>query len=231
MEKTSYISSITEKLFKKYNQKFDTLKKEFDETEKQCDKKKLDIKQTMKAYLTDLKKLDKNDLFRLTNLEKPKIITTNVECNYKKNEKNITDMSFVQDLELVKKIIQYRKQEVWKELTLIQMYLSVYNNLIAKIINLRLKYNVTHKEDRQIDYKTFYDLNVFNYGENPAENKKINNDFDEKFKKLNDYKHELEKILQKNVVDNKSYLLKSILCKYVFLENSLKKFISKKDNK
>jgi hypothetical protein len=227
MEKTSYISSITEKLLKKYNEKFDTLKKKFDETEKQCDKKQLNIKKTMQAYLTDLKKLDKTELFTLTNLEKPQVISMNVPCNYKKNEKKITDITFFQDLKLVKKIIQYRKQEVWKELTLIQMYLSVYNNLIAKIINLYLKYSIIHVIDNDIDPNNFDELNVFNYSENDIENQKKTSLFFEKVRKLNDYKSELEEIIQKNIINNKSYLLKSILCKYIFLETSIKRIINK----
>ena len=213
-----YISKITSILLTKYNSKFDELQKEFDSTQKTCNDKQLDIKKIMKSYLTDLTKLDKSELFNLTNLEDKPISLTKINCNYTSNPKQISEINFIQDLNLVKKIIDYRQQEIWKELALIQMYITIYNNIIVKILNIKLKDTVKEEIIK-------YVVNVFNYN-----NDDINLDQNEKYtssnlKKLLEFKIELEEILKNNVINNKQFLLKNILCKYKFLEEQLKKII------
>jgi hypothetical protein len=70
-------------------------------------------------------------------------------------------------------------------------------------------------------------LNVFNYkmGEiNNENNTYYNLKYKVKLDKLISYKDELEKILENIFLKNKEILLKKTLCKYIFLENNLKKF-------
>ena len=68
-------------------------------------------------------------------------------------------------------------------------------------------------------------LNVFNHNVNIQENEinQITKIYNEKINKLLEYKETLENILKKIFLDNKNYLLKNTLCKYVFLETNIKK--------
>ena len=134
-----YLSTITSVLLNKYNKKFDNNNKELNKLQKNCERKHNDITNVMKAYLTDLTKLDKDELYTLTKLEKKDYSNQDNICNFKKNIKKIEDINFIEDFALVKKIIQYRIQEVIKEITLIKYYFSVYRYVITGVINLQYK--------------------------------------------------------------------------------------------
>ena len=214
-----YISKISKLLLQKYNTKFDEKNKEIKNIENNCEKK--DIKKIMKSYLTDLNKLNSRDLFTLTKINIKDIPLKSVECNYDKNNKKIQNLNFIQDIELVKKIIKYRKYEIIKEITLIKYYFSVYVNIITKIISIQYKKFKTDPNYNDINNS----LNVFNHNVNIQENEinQITKIYNEKINKLLEYKETLENILKKIFLENKNYLLKNTLCKYVFLETNIKK--------
>ena len=214
-----YISKISKLLLQKYNTKFDEKNKEIKNIENNCEKK--DIKKIMKSYLTDLNKLNSRDLFTLTKINIKDIPLKSVECNYDKNNKKIQNLNFIQDIELVKKIIKYRKYEIIKEITLIKYYFSVYVNIITKIISIQYKKFKTDPNYNDINNS----LNVFNHNVNIQENEinQITKIYNEKIHKLLEYKETLENILKKIFLENKNYLLKNTLCKYVFLETNIKK--------
>ena len=172
---SEYLSDITKLLLKKYNEPFDSRSKELTKIQKNCENKNKNIENVMKAYLTDLVKLDKNELFTLTNLEKPTLLNENVPCNFTKNLKNIYNIDFIEDYNLVQKIIQYRIQEVIKELTLIKYYFSVYQNIVACIINLKYKdFKVYDNDaDKIIVGQQNSPLNVFKYQENNQDKNNI----------------------------------------------------------
>jgi hypothetical protein len=218
---SEYLSDITKLLLKKYNKPFDSRSKELTQIQKNCEKKNTDIKNVMKAYLTDLVKLDKNELFTLTNLEKPTFLNEKVPCNFTKNLKNIYNIDFIEDYNLVQKIIQYRIQEVIKELTLIKYYFSVYQNIVACIINLIYKDSKVYNNDANeiIMSEQNSSFNVFRYQrDKPDKNTVLHEKYDTNLEKLKHYKNELEKILEEQFINNKVYLLKNILCRYIFLE-------------
>ena len=214
-----YISKISKLLLQKYTTKFDEKNKEIKNIENNCEKK--DIKKIMKSYLTDLNKLNSRDLFTLTKINIKDIPLKSVECNYDKNNKKIQNLNFIQDIELVKKIIKYRKYEIIKEITLIKYYFSVYVNIITKIISIQYKKFKTDPNYNDINNS----LNVFNHNVNIQENEinQITKIYNEKINKLLEYKETLENILKKIFLENKNYLLKNTLCKYVFLETNIKK--------
>jgi len=213
-----YISKISKLLLQKYNTKFDENNKEIKQIENNCEKK--DIKKVMKSYLIDLNKLNNTDLFTLTKINIKDTSLKPIECNYNKNMKQIQNFNFIQDIDLVKKIIKYRKYEIIKEITLIKYYFSVYVNIITKILSIEYKkFKTTNLQD--INNK----LNVFNHVANidATQISKIQNTYDDKISKLLEYKETLENILRKSFLENKKYLLKNTLCKYLFLENNIKK--------
>ena len=197
-----YISKISKLLLQKYNTKFDEKNKEIKNIENNCEKK--DIKKIMKSYLTDLNKLNSRDLFTLTKINIKDIPLKSVECNYDKNNKKIQNLNFIQDIELVKKIIKYRKYEIIKEITLIKYYFSVYVNIITKIISIQYKKFKTDPNYNDINNS----LNVFNHNVNIQENEinQITKIYNEKINKLLEYKETLENILKK-----------------IFLETNIKK--------
>lgn len=214
-----YISKISKLLLQKYNTKFDEKNKEIKKIENNCEKK--DIKNIMKSYLTDLNKLNSTELFTLTKINIKDTPLKTIECNYNKNMKKIQDLNFIQDIELVKKIIKYRKYEIIKEITLIKYYFSVYVNIITKIISIEYKKFKTEANYHDINNP----LNVFNHTSNISQNEinKITQTYNEKIHKLLEYKGTLENILKKIFLENKNYLLKNTLCKYLFLETNIKK--------
>jgi len=221
-----YISNVTKLLLEKYNKDFDERKNEAEEIEKNCETNKKNISKIMKSYITDLNKLNKTELFELTNLEHPnRKINENINCDFKENLKKIQNISFIQDINLLKKIIEYRKYEIKKEIILTKYYFAVYNNIISKILNLNYKNFVIYNNNTLTNESS--SLNVFNYkmGEiNNEKNTYYNLKYKVKLDKLISYKDELEKILENIFLKNKEILLKKTLCKYIFLENNLKKF-------
>ena len=224
---SEYLSDITKLLLKKYNEPFDSRAKELTEIQENCENKNKNINNVMKAYLTDLIKLDKKELFTLTKLEKPVFLNEKVPCNFEKNLKKISNIDFIQDYALVKKIIEYRIQEVIKEITLIKYYFSIYQNIIACIINLLYK-NYTVYDDTKNEAmlnKINSPLNVFKYNVDNVKkiekNKMIHDEYNTNLDKLMNFKNELEIILEKQIIENKVYLLKNILCRYIFLETKM----------
>jgi hypothetical protein len=217
-----YISKITRLLLDKYNTDFDERKKDLDNIEKKCKENKKDFNKIMKAYITDLIRLNKTELTTLTNLEKPSgNVDKNLLCDYKENKNKLENISFIEDIELLKKIIEYRKYEIKKEIILTKYYFSVYDNIISKILNLKYKYFVIFKNENN-DTSS---LNVFNYKTGEiTKNTYYKIKYEEKLEKLISYKNELEAILENIFIKNKDVLLKKTYCKYVFLQNNLKKF-------
>jgi hypothetical protein len=62
-------------------------------------------------------------------------------------------------------------------------------------------------------------FNVFRYQrDKPDKNTVLHEKYDTNLEKLKHYKNELEKILEEQFINNKVYLLKNILCIYIFLE-------------
>jgi hypothetical protein len=220
-----YISSITKLLLEKYNKDFDERKNEAEKIDKNCEISKKQISQIMKAYITDLNKLNSSELFELTKLEQPnRKINENKMCDFTENFKKIQNISFIQDINLLKKIIEYRKYEIKKEIILTKYYFAVYNNIISKILNLNYKNFVIYNNIPQNENSS---LNVFNYtlGEiNNEKNTYYNLQYKVKLDKLISYKDELEGILENIFLKNKEILLKKTLCKYVFLQDNLNKF-------
>ena len=195
-----YISKISKLLLKKYNTEFDEKNENIKNIENNCEKR--DIKKIMKSYLTDLNKLNNIELQTLTKVNVNDTHLKPIKCNYNKNIKKIQNFNFIQDVELVKKIIKYRKYEIIKEVTLIKWYFSVYVNIITKIISMQ------YKKHKKVDY-------------NEIENSLDSKIYEDTLKKLFEYKETLENILTQICLENKNNLLKNTLCKYNFLETNI----------
>jgi|UniRef100_A0A6C0CJ38 hypothetical protein len=195
-----YISKISKLLLKKYNTEFDEKNENIKNIENNCEKR--DIKKIMKSYLTDLNKLNNIELQTLTKVNVNDTHLKPIKCNYNKNIKKIQNFNFIQDVELVKKIIKYRKYEIIKEVTLIKWYFSVYVNIITKIISMQ------YKKHNKVNY-------------NEIENSLDSKIYEDTLKKLFEYKETLENILTQICLENKNNLLKNTLCKYNFLETNI----------
>ena len=228
-----YLSTITSVLLNKYNKNFDNNNKELNKLQKNCERKHNDITNVMKAYLTDLTKLDKDELYTLTKLEKKDYSNQDNICNFKKNIKKIEDINFIEDFALVKKIIQYRIQEVIKEITLIKYYFSVYRYVITGIINLQYKNHNVYDIETGNPINLGSDLNVFNYLPNnnsdldKKKNRKTTIIYNDKLANLIQLKQEIEGILNQVFINNNKYFLEKTLCKYIFLEEQITKINQK----
>jgi len=227
-----YLSTITSVLLNKYNKNFDNNNKELNKLQKNCEENNNVITKVMKAYLTDLTKLDKDELYTLTKLEKKDYSNEDNICNFKKNIKKIEEINFIEDFALVKKIIQYRIQEVIKEITLIKWYFSVYRLTITGIINLQYKNHNVYNIQTATPENLGSELNVFNYllDNNDLDKKKNRRTtmiYNDKLTNLIQLKQEIEDILNQVFINNNKYFLEKTLCKYIFLEEQITKINQK----
>jgi len=203
MTESVYLSKISQFLLQKYNKPYDENMKEINKQVENVTYTK-NIDEVLKVFLTDLNKLNDNDLFRLTKIKKQNVSLKPFVCNYEKNIKKIEKFNFIQDLKLVEKIIQFRKYEIIKEIKLIQYYFSVYVNIITKISKINCKISSVANPS-------------------PTDIKKN----EKTIETLQEYKNILENVLKKSFIDNETFLYNNTICRYKFLTeklNSEKKF-------
>ena len=203
------VSAITRLLLTKYNEKFDNIKEcpSKDDVDKKISPQTSDtsdVSRIMELYLTDLAKLDDHKLFGLTGLNITSEMPSEPRCNYTLNKKLISKMSFIDDVKLVLKIIMFRKQEVLRELALMQLHISCYTNTKSKIANLKTKLKYIEQE------REFEQSEKFN--------QRIVNDI----RDLELYQSKQIQIIN-NFIDSSEYLFSNTLRKYNTLQTSIER--------
>jgi hypothetical protein len=133
------------------------------------------------------------------------------KCNFVNKElildknikvKNIDELNFIQDINLVDKIVQYRKLEIKKQIRIINRVIEFYKNILTKI-NC---YNYYSNEINENNLQNNILLNIVH---------KLN------IVQLNTYKQKCINIFNDFIFNNANFL-KNTLCRYVDLETSLK---------
>ena len=112
--------SISTLILKNYNKKFD-------ENEKlKIPTKTLDIK---KLKINNLEIFKKN----VSNNDSNRLNINYVECNGSLNEKKITELDFITNIDLVNKIIFYRELEIQKIIAILEYNIEIYKNIIVSM--------------------------------------------------------------------------------------------------
>jgi hypothetical protein len=143
------VSALTRLLLTKYNTQFDD-DKDIDVYKSVSAVPAESIKKTMKLYLEDVTKLNDDAVYKLTQIQRKSQTSTQdqeLNCDFtNENKTKIHEMSFIEDVDMVLKIIMYRKQEILREMVLMQKMVSLYYNILAKILNLSVKKGLMDKE-------------------------------------------------------------------------------------
>jgi hypothetical protein len=193
--------NIISLILKKYNKTFDENKvnenvveeEENIVTEEDINKTKAEFKKLL-LEVADVEKetkciIETKDLF---------------ENNISLNSTKIHQMNFIQDIDLVAKVVKYRKLEIKKQIRIINLSIEVYKHVIVK-------------------------LNCYNYFlSNP--NLQLNTQNLEQRKLLDD-KQKCINIFNAMVFNDNAYFLNDTLCRYVNLEKKLSSFSKTKTAK
>jgi hypothetical protein len=143
MEEELRVSALTRLLLTKYNTPFDDDNKDIDVYKSVTAVPTESIKKTMKLYLEDLTKLNDDAVYKLTQIQRTSQTSRQVQelnCDFTNhNQTKIHELSFIEDVDMVLKIIMYRKQEILREMAFMQIMVSLYYNILAKILNLSVK--------------------------------------------------------------------------------------------
>jgi hypothetical protein len=177
-------ANIITLILKKYNEKFD--ENENNETNKIISKNNLDFKK----LLLEVDKVEKET--KCASTKELFLNNTNVT--------NIHDMNFIQDINMVRSIVKYRKLEIKKQIRIISLSIEVYKYVLIKIKCF----------DYFRDNNNTLKLNMegFNMEELEKDRKKCIEIFNQS-------------------VFNNAYFLQDTLCRYIELENKLKQFTEK----
>lgn len=136
------VSALTRLLLTKYNTHFDD-DKDIDVYKSVTAVPAESIKKTMKLYLEDLTKLNDDAVYKLTQIQRKSQTSrqeSELNCDFTNyNQTKIHEMSFIEDVDMVLKIIMYRKQEILRMMVFMQIMVSLYYNILAKILNLSVK--------------------------------------------------------------------------------------------
>ena len=177
-------ANIITLILKKYNEKID--ENENNETNKIISKNNLDFKK----LLLEVDKVEKET--KCASTKELFLNNTNVT--------NIHDMNFIQDINMVRSIVKYRKLEIKKQIRIISLSIEVYKYVLIKIKCF----------DYFRDNNNTLKLNMegFNMEELEKDRRKCIDIF-------------------KKTVFNNAYFLQDTLCRYIELENKLKQFTEK----
>lgn len=191
------ISKITDMLLKKYNEKYEEFEKNNvdDKIDNINPRDILDFKK----IILDLK--DTNKTVKTLRNEDIK----EIDCDDTKKITNLTDLNFVQDLNLVENIVIFRKLEIKKQVMIIN-----YLILSFKVVSYQL-----------IKYK---EKNSSKLNENPIADD-ITREHDILIKNKNDINSILNSILENGEV---LIFLRKTLCRYISLEENLVILLKKK---
>ena len=120
-------SNIIAFILKEFNKKYEDEKDEKNEKDKKDEKDE-------KEEETNIKLNFKKILLEVNNIEfENKQYTKELICDINLPIINITDLNFIQDINLVEKIVTYRKLEIKKQIIIINYTIEVYKNILIKI--------------------------------------------------------------------------------------------------
>jgi hypothetical protein len=190
MSEQNIITIILNKYSKNYSEK--EITDEFDNYDNK------NVKLDFKKLLLEANKIQDESKCNFVNKEL--ILDKNIKV------KNIHELNFVQDINLVDKIVQYRKLEIKKQIRIINRVIELYKNILTKI-NC---YNYYSNERNEINLQNvIQQLNII---------------------QLNIYKQKCISIFNDFIFNNADFL-KNTLCRYVDLETSLKSIKEKMNQK
>jgi len=178
-------------ILKKYNEKFDENETEKENENKEINKIKLENELSFKKLLLEVDTAEKETKPCMTTDFKELFVN-------KRNIPKIHQMNFIQDINMVRNIVTYRKLEIKKQIRIVSLAIQVYKYVLVKI--------------KCFNYFKGYTSNQLNLN---TEN------FD-----IEDLKRDKQKcidIFEKYIFKNE-YFLQETLCRYIELEEKLKKF-------
>lgn len=188
------ISLITKLIINKYNANFSEKQNEpIFKTNTNVEEKQLEFKK----ILLDI---DKLNIQTKNTINKNDIICS--EDN-SKIEQKITDMNFVEDMDMVEQIVEYRKYEIRVQIMITNLLVEKYKFIIVNLLKLKQVKNNPNSNTNQIDTE---------------------------IRKLEIYKNELRSYINMFINQNEN-LLKHTLCRYKFIQSNLLKVMDKQNNK
>ena len=184
MAKAEEPINIISAILKKYNEKFDE-----NEKSEEINKIKQENDLNFKKLLLEVDNAEKETKPCLTDFKE---LYTNV-----KTIKKIHEMNFIQDINMVRNIVTYRKLEIKKQIRIVSLAIQVYKYILIKI--------------KSYNHFKFTDIRL-----------KINTE-NLHIEELIKDKQKCIEIFDKFIFNNE-YFLQDTLCRYIELEKKLVKF-------
>jgi len=175
-------------ILKKYNEKFDENENE-NEKNIETNKIKTENELIFKKLLLEVDKAEKET----TCNEDFKELFTN-----KKNIPQIHKMNFIQDINMVRNIVTYRKLEIKRQIRIVSLAIQVYKYVLIK-------------------------LKCYNYFKNYTNNQLKLNTQNYDIEELKNDKQKCINIFNKYIFNNEHFL-QDTLCRYIELEKKLQQF-------
>jgi len=184
------ISKITDMLLKKYNEKYENFEK--NNIDDKIDNINPEHILDFKKIILDLKDTNKS----IKSLRNEDI--KDIECDNTETPNKITEISFVQDLSLVEKIVIFRKLEIKKQVMIINYLIQSFKIVSYQLIKYEEK-NSTKLLENPIPDDTMREYRVLTINKNTI-------------------KTMLKNFLEKEEVID---FLRKTLCRYITLEENI----------
>ena len=113
-------------ILKKYNEKFDENETEKENENKEINKIKLENELSFKKLLLEVDTAEKETKPCMTTDFKELFVN-------KRNIPKIHQMNFIQDINMVRNIVTYRKLEIKKQIRIVSLAIQVYKYVLVKI--------------------------------------------------------------------------------------------------
>ena len=177
-------------ILKKYNEKFDENETEKENENKEINKIKLENELSFKKLLLEVDTAEKETKPCMTTDFKELFVN-------KRNIPKIHQMNLIQDINMVRNIVVYRKLEIKKQIRIVSLAIQVYKYVLIKIkcynyftdTNNKLKINTQNLDIEDLNNDKQKCINIFN-----------------------------------NFIFTNEHFLQDTLCRYIELEKKLQEF-------